>query len=65
MRPVKTLALRVDLLKMSLPYRGRAIIRGINPSARALTHLIPLKTKHTHLLTYNQLHANPRQNLTL
>ena len=38
---------------MSLPLRGRAIIRGINPSARALTRLIPLETKHTHLLTYN------------
>ena len=43
----------VDLLKMSLPLRGRAIIRDINPSACALTRLIPLETKHTHLLTYN------------
>ena len=43
----------VDLLKMSLPLRGRASNRGINPSARALTRLIPLETKHTHLLTYN------------
>ena len=54
MRPVKALALGVDLLKMSLPLRGRAIIRGINPSARALTGLISLETKHTHLLTYNR-----------
>ena len=38
---------------MSLPLQGRAIIRGINPSARSLTRLIPLETKHTHLLTYN------------
>ena len=38
---------------MTLPLRGRAIIRGIDPSARALTRLIPLETKHTHLLTYN------------
>ena len=38
---------------MSLPLRGRAIIRGINPSARAVTRLISLETKHTHLLTYN------------
>ena len=50
MRPVT--ALLIDLLKMSLPLRSRAIIRGINPSARALTRLIPLETKHTHLLTY-------------
>ena len=39
---------------MSFPLRGRAIIRSINPSGRALTRLIPLETKHTHLLTYNQ-----------
>ena len=26
---------------------GRDIIRGINPSARALTRLIPLKMEHT------------------
>ena len=38
---------------MSLPLQGRAIIRDINPSVRALTRLIPLETKHTHLLTYN------------
>ena len=42
-------------LKMSLPLRDRAIIRGINPSERALARLIPLETKHTHLLTYNYL----------
>ena len=44
-----TLALQgVDLLKMSLPLRGRAIIHGINPSARALTGLISLETKRIH-----------------
>ena len=39
---------------MSLSLRGRAIIHGINPSMRALTCLIPLETKHAHLLTYKQ-----------
>ena len=48
-----TCAARLICSKCHSPYRGRDIIRGINPSARALTCLIPLKTKHTHLLTYN------------
>ena len=37
---------------MSLSLRGRAIIRGINPSARALTRLIPLEKRLAYLLTY-------------
>ena len=53
MRRVKALALGLICSKCHSPYRGRAISRGINPSTRALTRLIPLKTKHTHLLTYN------------
>ena len=39
---------------MSLSLRSRAISGAIiNPSARALTRLIHLETKRTHLLTYN------------
>ena len=43
--------------KMSLPYRGCDLIRGINPSARTLTGLISLK-KHTHPLTYNIINVH-------
>ena len=45
----------VDLLK---------IIRAINPNAHALTRLIPLKTKHMHLLPYKS-ESNPQKNCKL